>query len=44
MHLDFQNFQKDESICHFKGVGSVSSFLDGKIMLTNNVDPDQMPH
>ena len=37
----------DESICLFRGVGSVLSLLFyflWKILLANNVDPDQMPH
>ena len=37
----------DESICHFRGVGSILLFLfyfGWKILLANNVDPDQMPH
>ena len=39
----------DESICHFRGVGSTCFcrlyiILNGKkILLANNVDPDQMP-
>ena len=35
----------DESICHFRGVGSILSLLVyslRKILLANNVDPDQM--
>ena len=37
----------DESICHFWGDGSILSLLcyfNGKILLANNVDPDQTPH
>ena len=37
----------DESICHFRGVGSVLLLLFyfwWKILLANNVDPGQMPH
>ena len=37
----------DKSICHFRGVGSILSpsfFFCWKILLANNVDPDQMPH
>ena len=37
----------DESICHFKGVKFILSLLSyflWKILLANNVDPDQMPH
>ena len=37
----------DESTCHFRGVKSILSFLfyfRWKILLANNVDPDQMPH
>ena len=36
----------DESICHLKGVGFILSFILflWKILLANNVDPDQMPH
>ena len=36
-----------DSICHFRGVGSISSFYsisDGKETFENNVDPDQTPH
>ena len=36
----------DESICHFCGVESILSILfniSWKILLANNVDPDQMP-
>ena len=34
------------SICHFRGVGSILSivFYSWKILLANNIDPDQMPH
>ena len=35
----------DETICHFRGVESILSFLFGwKIVLGNNADPDQTPH
>ena len=37
----------EESICHFRVVGSILSLLfyfKWKILLANNVDPDQMPH
>ena len=37
----------DKSICHFRGVKSISSFLFyfwWKILLANNADPDQMSH
>ena len=37
----------EESICLFRDVRSILSLLfyfDGKILLANNVDPDQMPH
>ena len=37
----------DESICHFRGVGCILLLLFyfwWKILLANNVDPDQMPH
>ena len=37
----------DESICHFRGIGSILSFLfyfGWKILLANSVDPDQTPH
>ena len=43
----FHCYMLDESICHFRGVGSVLSLLCYfrlKILLANNVDPDQMPH
>ena len=36
----------DESICQFRGVGSILSFLFyccWKILLTNTADPDQTP-
>ena len=36
-----------KSICHFRGVGSVICFYSRflwKILLANNVDPDQTPH
>ena len=34
-------------VCHFRGVGCILSLLFYfifKILLANNVDPDQMPH
>ena len=37
----------DKSICHFRGVGFIFSLLFyflWKILLTNSVDRDQMPH
>ena len=37
----------DESICHLRGVWSVLWLLfyfRWKILLANNIDPDQMPH
>ena len=37
----------DKSVCHFRGVGSVLSLLFyvcWKILLANNVDPDQTSH
>ena len=38
----------DESTCHYRGVGSILSLLFyyflWKILLTNNVDPDETPH
>ena len=37
----------DKSFCHFRGVKSILSLLFyfcWKILLANNVDPDQMPH
>ena len=37
----------DESICDFRAVGSILLLLFyflWKILLANNVDPDQMPH
>ena len=37
----------DESVCHFKGVGSIVSLYSvfwRKILLANSVHPDQMPH
>ena len=36
-----------ESVCHYRGVGSILSrlfYFCWKILLANNVDPDQMPH
>ena len=44
----FHCYKLDESICHFKGIGSILSllfyFLYRKILSANNVVPDQMPH
>ena len=43
----FHCYMLDESICHFRGVRSILSLLFyfcWKILLANNVDPDQMPH
>ena len=37
----------DESICHFRGVRCILSLLfyfRWKILIANNVDPDQMKH
>ena len=37
----------DESICHFRDIRFTLFFysiLDEKILLANNVDPDQTPH
>ena len=37
----------DESVSQFRGVRSILLFLcyfSWKILLANNVDPDQMPH
>ena len=34
----FHCYMFDESICHFRGVGSILS------LFANNVDSDQMPH
>ena len=37
----------DSSMCHFRGARSILSLLvyfQWKILLANNVDPDQMPH
>ena len=37
----------EESICHFRGVGSILSLLFyfwWKTLLASNVDPDQTPH
>ena len=37
----------DESVCHFKGVGSTLSLLfyfRWKILLANSVDPEQTPN
>ena len=43
----FHCYMLDKSICHFKGVQSILLLLFiflWKILLANNVDPDQMPH
>ena len=42
----FHCYMLDKSICHFSGVGSILLllFFLWKILLANNVDPDQMPH
>ena len=43
----FYCYMLDESICHFRDVGSILSLLfyfDGKILLAKNKDPDQMPY
>ena len=40
-------YMLDESICHFRVVGSVVWLLFyflRKVLLANNVDPDQTPH
>ena len=40
-------YMSDVSICCFRGVGSILSLLFyflWKILLANNVDPDQMPN
>ena len=37
----------DKSICHFRGVWSTLSlffYFRWKILIANNVDPDQTPH
>ena len=36
----------DESICHFRGVGTYVAFILFllEVLLANSVDPDQMPH
>ena len=42
----FHCYMLDESICHFRGVGPILSLLFyfwWKILLANNVDPDQTP-
>ena len=47
MLVDSSTVRVDESICHFKSIGSILSLLFyflWKILLANNVDPDQMPH
>ena len=40
--MDSSTVMLDEFICHFRGVGSISSLLFYFFMET--VDPDQMPH
>ena len=43
----FHCYMLDESICHFRGVRSILLLLFyfwWKILLANNVEPDQMPH
>ena len=43
----FHCYMLDESICYFKGIGSILSLLFyflWKILLANIVDPDQTPH
>ena len=43
----FHRYMLDESICHLRCVLSILLFLFcfwWKILLVNNVDPDQMPH
>ena len=43
----FHCYKLDESICHFKGIGSISSliiFFEREILSANNVVPDPMPH
>ena len=40
-------FKLDNPICYFRGVGSILSLLFyfcWKVLLANNVDPNQMPH
>ena len=46
MYLEFLPYMLDETICHFKGVRTILLLLFyfwWKILLANNVDPDQMP-
>ena len=43
----FRCYMLDESVCHFRGVGSILLLLfyfGWKILLANNVDPDQTPY
>ena len=43
----FHCYMLDKSICHFRDDGSILSLLSyfcSKILLSNNVDPDQLPH
>ena len=43
----FHCYMSEESICYFRGVGSILSFFilfEWKILIANTVDPDQTPH
>ena len=43
----FHCYMLDKFICHFKGIWSILSLLlhfQWKILVANNIDPDQMPH
>ena len=43
----FQCYLLHKSICHFRGVGSISSlllYIGWKILLAVSVHPDQTPH
>ena len=43
----FHCYMLDKFICHFRGIGSILTLLLyflWKILLANNVNPDQMPH
>ena len=43
----FRCYMLDKSICYFRDVGSIFLplfYFRWKILLANNVDPDQMPH
>ena len=45
--MDSSTHMLDESICHFRGVGSILSLLFYfflNILLTNKEDPDQTSH